>query len=94
MCTTKNYNFKVIYGKDDMVSQLLRDSDNSVLQLCIVDLIHILDTASSARGGLLCSFLQLAFPFSVPKRKTTCSKPQTSTKETIISLLALIDGEV
>ena len=54
----------MIYGKDDMVSQLLRDSDNSVLQLSIVDLIHILDTASSARGGLLCIFLQLALPFS------------------------------
>ena len=75
------------------MSQLLWDSDNPVLQLSIVDLIHILDTASSARGGLLCSFLQLALPFSVPKRKTNCSKPQTSTKETIISLLALTDEE-
>ena len=51
MCTTKKYNFKVIAGKDDLVIWLLKDSDNPVLQVSIVDLIHILDTASSARGG-------------------------------------------
>ena len=52
-----------------MVSQLLRDSDNSVLQLSIVDLIHILDTASSARGGLLCSFFATGPPIFRTKKE-------------------------